>query len=190
MSLRLKKVRQSKSKVKVMLITFFDVRGIVHSEFLPQGQTINQQVYKEILQLLLHSVHKKRRELWQDKLWLLHHDNAPAHNALSIRQFLAEKKITMLEQPPCSPDLAPCDLFSINSRGSSKRPILKAWRPSRGRNDRAEGHPRRILPAVHRRVAMAENLSSNAWKSALHSRGITLKGKPCSLLFGIEINCL
>ena len=33
MSLRPKKARQSKSKVKVMLITFFDVRGIVHSEF-------------------------------------------------------------------------------------------------------------------------------------------------------------
>ena len=28
------------------------------------------------------------------------------------------------------------------------------------------------------------------WKSALDSRGITLKGKTCSLLFGIEINCL
>uniref|UniRef100_A0A3B5B7L2 Membrane-associated phosphatidylinositol transfer protein 3 n=1 Tax=Stegastes partitus TaxID=144197 RepID=A0A3B5B7L2_9TELE len=26
---------------------------------------------------LLRSVHEKRRELWQDKLWLLHHDNAP-----------------------------------------------------------------------------------------------------------------
>ena len=49
------KARQSKSKVKVMLITFFDVRGIVHSEILPQGQTINQQVYKEILRLLLRS---------------------------------------------------------------------------------------------------------------------------------------
>ena len=94
-----------------MLTIFFDVRDIVHSEFLPQGQTINQQVYKEILQLLLHSVHKKRRELWQDKSWLLHHDNAPAHNALSIRQFLAEKNITVLEQPPCSPDLALCVLF-------------------------------------------------------------------------------
>jgi len=47
--LRLKKARLSKSKVRVMLITFFDVRGMVHSEFLPQGQMINQQVYKEIL---------------------------------------------------------------------------------------------------------------------------------------------
>ncbi|KAJ8260317.1 hypothetical protein GJAV_G00179580 [Gymnothorax javanicus] len=40
------------------------------------------------------------------QLVLLHHDNAPAHNALSIRQFLAKKNIAMLEQPPYSPDLA------------------------------------------------------------------------------------
>ena len=56
---RPKKARQSKSKVKVMLITFFDVRGIVPSEFLPQGQTINQQVYNEILRLLLRSLREK-----------------------------------------------------------------------------------------------------------------------------------
>ena len=45
---------------KVMLIAFFDVRGIVHCEFLLQGQTINQHVYKEILQRLLRSVREKR----------------------------------------------------------------------------------------------------------------------------------
>ena len=94
-----------------MFITFFDVRGIVHGEFLPQGQTINQQVYKEILRLLLRSVREKRRELWQDKSWLLHHDSAPAHNALNIRQLLAEKNMAVLEQPPYSPDLALCDFF-------------------------------------------------------------------------------
>ena len=33
-------MRMSKSKVKVMLITFSDVRRIVHKEFLPQGGTI------------------------------------------------------------------------------------------------------------------------------------------------------
>ena len=112
---------QSKT-VKVMLITFFDVlrcqrhpltsKNVINSEsFLPQGQTINQQVYKEILQLLLRSVREKSGELRQDKSWLLHHDSAPAHNALSIRQFLAKKNIAVLEQPPYSPDLAPCDFF-------------------------------------------------------------------------------
>jgi len=108
---RPKKARMSKSNVKVMLITFFDVKGIVHMEFLPQGQTINQHVYKDILKRLLRAVREKRQDLWQTKSWLLHHDNAPAHNALSVRQFLAEKNITVLEQPPYSPDLAPCDFF-------------------------------------------------------------------------------
>ena len=87
------------------------MRGIVHMEFLPQGQTVNQHVYKEILRRLLHSVCEKRRELWQDNAWLLHQDNAPAHNALSICQFLAKKNVTVLDHPPYSPDLAPCDFF-------------------------------------------------------------------------------
>jgi len=39
----------------------------------------------------------------------LHQDNAPAHNALSVKQLLANKNITVLEHPPYSPDLAPCD---------------------------------------------------------------------------------
>ena len=80
-------------------------------EFLPQGQTVNQHVYIEILWRLLRSVCEKRCELWQDNAWLLHQDNAPAHNALSIRQFLAERNVTVLDHPPYSPDLAPCDFF-------------------------------------------------------------------------------
>lgn len=66
---------------KVMgLFTFFNVKDIVHSEFLPHNQTIDQQVYKEILHCLLCSGHEKRQELWQDKPWLLHHISAPAFN--------------------------------------------------------------------------------------------------------------
>ena len=96
---------------KVMLIAFFDVRSIIHCEFLSQGQTINQHVYKEILRRLLRSVREKRQELWQDNSWVFQHDNVPAHTALSIREFLTQKNIAVLEQPPYSPDLAPCDFF-------------------------------------------------------------------------------
>ena len=71
---------KTKSGVKVM---FFDVRGIIHNDFLSQDLIINQQVYKEILQYMLCSVHEKRWELWQDKLWLLRYDNAPAYTTLS-----------------------------------------------------------------------------------------------------------
>nr|XP_061792327.1 protein GVQW3-like [Nerophis lumbriciformis] len=106
-----KKARESKYNVKVLLIVFFDMRGIVYWKFLPQGQTLNQHVYKEILLRLISSVREKRPELWRDKSWLLHHDSAPAHTALSVRQFLAEKSVAVLEQPQCSPDLAPWDFF-------------------------------------------------------------------------------
>ena len=40
--------------------TFFDV--MVHYEFLPQGQSVNQHVYREIVQRLLCSARKKRRD--------------------------------------------------------------------------------------------------------------------------------
>ena len=76
-----KKARMFKSKTKVMLIAFFDVHGIIHAELLPQGQTINQHVYKNILRRLMCSGREKRGELWETKSWLLHYDNATAHNA-------------------------------------------------------------------------------------------------------------
>ena len=91
----------------------FDIKAIVHFEFLPQGQTVNQYVYKEILRRLRRSVRDKRWDLWENNAWVLYHDNAPSHSALSIQQFLAERNVSTLEQPPYSPDLAPCDFFLI-----------------------------------------------------------------------------
>ena len=82
-------------KTKVMLIAL--VHGIVHTEFLPQGQTINQHIRKNILRRLMHSVREKKRKLWGTRSWLLHHDNAPTHNALEIREFLAKNNIAVLE---------------------------------------------------------------------------------------------
>jgi hypothetical protein len=43
--------------------------------------------------------------------WFLQHDNAPAHTALSVGEFLASKQITVLVHPPNSPDLAPNDFL-------------------------------------------------------------------------------
>lgn len=43
-----KKARQVKSVVKTMLICFFDVRSIVHSEYVPEHQTVNQVFYLSV----------------------------------------------------------------------------------------------------------------------------------------------
>jgi transposase len=42
---------------------------------------------------------------------MLHHDIAPAHASLLIREFLAKNESTVVPQPPYSPDLAPADFF-------------------------------------------------------------------------------
>jgi len=49
--------------------------------------------------------------MWSSGNWFLHHDNAPAHTALSVQQFLAKNNMTVIHHPPYSPDLAPCDFF-------------------------------------------------------------------------------
>lgn len=108
---RMKKARMSKSKFKAMLIVFFDIRGVVMVEWVPEGQTVNQHYYIEVLTRLRERVRKKRPDLWKSNTWMLHQDNAPAHTALSVKKFLADKRIPVLEHPPYSPDLAPCDFF-------------------------------------------------------------------------------
>ena len=109
---------------KLLLIAFFDVRGMVHCELLPQGQTVNQHVHKDIQERLFRSMREKRQDLGESNTWLLHHDNAPAHTALGFRKFL-EKNITVLKQPPLySTDLAPCDFFFPKLKALLKEQIF------------------------------------------------------------------
>jgi hypothetical protein len=66
-----------------MLITFFDIKGIVA---LNSFHKVNQpSLYEEIMMQLHETVHRKRPELWFSD-WILHHDSAPAHKVLSVKQ--------------------------------------------------------------------------------------------------------
>jgi len=81
-----------------MLITFFHIKEIVHCEFIPQGQTVNQTCcsYVEIMKRLREAVPRKRPELRPNDS-ILYCDNVPAHKALSVKRFLAQKSITEME---------------------------------------------------------------------------------------------
>ena len=106
---RPKKARKSKSKIKSILICFFDSQGIVHKESVPPGQTVNQTFYREVLERLRERVARVRPGI--ARTWMLNHDNAPRQMAVSINAFLAEKSIPVVPQPPYSPDLSPCDFI-------------------------------------------------------------------------------
>jgi len=54
----------------------------VHKEFVPPGQTVNHAFYTDVLEQLPKWVQQVRRDIADD--WVPHHDNAPAHTALSI----------------------------------------------------------------------------------------------------------
>jgi len=101
----------SRSKIKVLLIVFFYWKGMVHHEFVPRGQMVNKQLYREVLARLRDAVRRKRSELWENPAWMLHHDNAPAHASLLIHSYLAKYQTSVVPHPPYSPDLAPADFF-------------------------------------------------------------------------------
>jgi len=73
------------SKVKCMLVCFFDSMGIVHKQWVPAGQRVNQCYYKDILKRLRKTVIRVRPNIATN--WILHHDNAPADAAFCVAVF-------------------------------------------------------------------------------------------------------
>ncbi len=109
---RLTVVQIEISTVKVMLVAFFDNRGMVHHEFVPNGLGIGGVVYAGIIQRLLQAIQHRRRDVRNN--WVLLHDNAPAHRSAPVQNVLRNAAVESLPHPGYSPDLSPPDywLFS------------------------------------------------------------------------------
>jgi hypothetical protein len=108
-----KKVRRQQSTTKTTIIVFFDTRGIVHYESVPQGQTVNQEVTSPYSGACARHFDVVVLDLWACGQWTLLHDNARPHTALSVSRYLTKHNITVLPHSPYSPDLSPCDFFSV-----------------------------------------------------------------------------
>jgi hypothetical protein len=72
---------------------------------LPQGQTVNQLYYRENLERLRKKVVRVRPSIPNN--WMLNHDNAHCHMAISVIEFLAKKGIYVV------PDMSPCDILFV-----------------------------------------------------------------------------
>jgi hypothetical protein len=62
----------------------------------------------EVFQRLSEAIRRKRHDKGQ-RQWFLHHDKSPSHILFVMQQFLEEKNIPVITQPPYSPDLTPSD---------------------------------------------------------------------------------
>jgi hypothetical protein len=68
---------RAKSRVKTLLTVFFDSKGIIHQEFLPEGQTVNSDYYLGVLNRLWARILRIRPEYREQGSWLILHDSAP-----------------------------------------------------------------------------------------------------------------
>ena len=109
---RPKKFSRSKLRVKTIFLTFFLIlEGLfIINLFQLDKQSAKFTIWK-YWKGCVKKIRWKRPELFANNSWNLHHDNTPAHTALSVREILATKQITVLENPACSPDLAPGDFL-------------------------------------------------------------------------------
>ena len=91
------------------LLVFFYANGIVHKGICSSWTKCESTILSEGVEKI--TLRKKRPQMCSSGDWFLHHDNAPAHTALSVQQFLVKNKMTVIPHPPYSPDLALCDFF-------------------------------------------------------------------------------
>ena len=99
--------RTISSKKKLYAI-FFNSSGPIVQMPCPSGHTLTGRFYKNSALKKVKEVYNKKRP---SKGWSGFHDNASSHKCEVVKSFLASKKMKVLNHPPYSPDLSPCDFF-------------------------------------------------------------------------------
>ena len=133
---------------------------------------MNQTVYNDIFRRLVRTVRDKRQSLWEACAWTLHHDKAPVHTTLIIRQFLAEKNTATLEHPhPHIPPMWSSVAFSFSPRSHLflRKPIFLTSIPSKWPRRRSSKRSQKMPSKGVLNPAKNECTSVLKWKE------ITLK---------------
>ena len=112
----------------------------------------------------------------RDKSWLLYHDNAPAHNAVSERQLLVKKQITALDHSRYSPDLAPYDFWFF----SRLKSVIKGTYFSSSKEIKVS-MTKKLKSLKDEEFAKCFRGWQDRVQKCINSKGCTLKGTICSL---------
>ena len=104
------KARFHASQTKQMVLAFFDTKGLIYSNIVPRGSTVNAAYIMKALATFMKYLKKKRPQMVEGEWWF-HWDNAPVHTAASVKNWLAARGVQMVDHAPYSPDLAPANFF-------------------------------------------------------------------------------
>ena len=96
---------------KRMFAIFFTTRGLLEFVMLPAKHTVTAAWYTECCLPKVFQAVERLRPKSGIRGMKFHHDNAPAHTAGRTKEFLRQSGLEMIEHPPYSPDLAPCDFW-------------------------------------------------------------------------------
>jgi histone-lysine N-methyltransferase SETMAR len=103
------KAKVHATRAKQMILAFFDA-GLIYTNYVPKGTTVNAKYIVEALGTFLKVLRKKRPVMAAGE-WFLHWDNELVHTAATVTVWLAARRVKMIEHLPYSPDLAPADFF-------------------------------------------------------------------------------
>ncbi len=82
-----------------MLILFFDSKGVIHHEYVPEGQIANATFYiPSFAPFVLTYCPCEARNVERLEVFLLY-DNAHLQTAVIVQQFLAKEKNDTVESP-------------------------------------------------------------------------------------------
>ncbi|CAF4267146.1 unnamed protein product, partial [Rotaria sordida] len=102
-------IRRNKFAPKTLFCIFFKSTGPLLIHRVERGQTIDRHYYIEnCLQPVIEEIKKQRPSSGTHAI-KLHHDNGRAHVHQDVLDYLRSEKITIVQHPPNSPDLSPCD---------------------------------------------------------------------------------
>jgi histone-lysine N-methyltransferase SETMAR len=93
-----------------MVLAFFNNEGLIYTNYVPKGQTVNANYIVEALSRFL-AVFKKKRLNMVAGEWFFHWDNALVYTTAVVKDWMAAKDFRLIEHPPYSPDLAPADFL-------------------------------------------------------------------------------
>ena len=89
----------------------FDSKGPVLQIPVPKDSSVTGKFYRESVLTELVDFYQKRRPRTGVHGIKLLHDNTPAHKSATVQEYLKESGLNVLDHPPYSPDLSPCDFW-------------------------------------------------------------------------------